>query len=82
VIEVAEAPFADDGDRLLTRAITASIRGQKTRGGTLFVVLGGGLTLSHPQKYQFKEYNTRRPIRADNTRKWVFRNRIQNSGVE
>jgi hypothetical protein len=54
VITVAEGPFADVGDRLRTRAITASIRGQKTKGGTLFGVLGGGLSshkILHAQSY-------------------------------
>jgi hypothetical protein len=67
VIAVAEGPFADDGDRLRIWAITASIREQKTRGGTLFVVLSGGLTLLHTQNYQVTKYYTRRRIWDDNT---------------
>jgi len=59
VIAVAEGPFADDGDSPRIWAITASIRGQKTRGGTLFGGLSEGLTLLHPQNYQ---YYTRRHI--------------------
>jgi hypothetical protein len=73
VIAVAEGPVADDGDCLRIQAITASIRGQKTRGGTLFGVLSGGLTLLHPQNYQVTKYYTRRRIWDDNTQKWVFR---------
>jgi hypothetical protein len=70
VIAVAEGPVADNRDRLRIWAITASIRGQKTRDGTLFGVLRGGLTLLHPQNYQVTKYYTRRRIWDDNTQKW------------
>ena len=58
MIAVAEGPFSDVGDGLCIWAITASIRGQKTRGGTLFGVLSGGLTLLHSQNYQVTKYYT------------------------
>lgn len=80
MIAVAEGPVADDGDRLRIWAITASIRGQKTRAGILFGLLSGGLTLLHLQNYQVTKYYTRRCIWDDNTQKWLFRNRIQDSG--
>ena len=58
MIAVAEGPVADDGYRLRIWAITASIRGQKTRVGILFGVLSGSLTLLHPQSYQVKILHT------------------------
>ena len=67
MIAAAEGPFADDRDRLRIWAITASIRGQKTRGGTLFGLLSRGLTLLHPQNYHVTKYYTRMRIWDDNT---------------